>query len=149
LARLAEAEVQFLVVGGIAVVLNGYVRLTEDIDILIEDSAVNIGRLLDCLRGFGEGFARELSVEDFNEDEGAIRIIEETERCEIDIFTRMTGLRYADLIGDAASYDLNGHPVRYASKATLIRLKSGSVREKDRMDVSALTKLQQDPHALD
>ncbi len=32
LARLAEAEVKFLVVGGIAVALNGYVRLTEDGD---------------------------------------------------------------------------------------------------------------------
>ena len=149
LARLAEAEVRFLVVGGVAVVLNGYVRLTEDVDILIEDSAANIERLLDSLAGYGEGFARELSVGDFSDEEGAIRIVEETEQCEIDIFTRMTGLRYADLIGDAPSFVLHGHSFRYASKATLIRLKSRSVREKDQMDVAALTKLQQDPRAFD
>jgi len=33
LARLADAAVEFVVVGGVAVTLNGYTRLTEDVDI--------------------------------------------------------------------------------------------------------------------
>lgn len=32
LALLTASGVRFLVVGGVAVILNGYVRLTEDID---------------------------------------------------------------------------------------------------------------------
>ena len=77
LAKLARAEVKFIIVGGVAVALNGFVRTTEDVDILIEASADNVGRLLDELKEFGEGYARELSPGDFSDSEGAIRIIED------------------------------------------------------------------------
>ena len=56
----------------------------------------------------------------------------------------MTGLYYHDLLPDAGALDLSGRTIRYASKASLIRLKSSSVREKDRMDVIALSRLAQE-----
>lgn len=149
LAKLAEARVRFIVVGGVAVTLNGYARLTEDVDVLVQGSRPNIETLLAVLSDYGEGFARELSVDDFNDEEGAIRIVEETEQCQIDVFTRMSGLHYEDFVPDAGHVDVAGKDVLFASKATLIRLKSGSVREKDRLDVMALQKLVADPHALD
>lgn len=149
LAKLAEVKVRFIVVGGVAVTLNGYARLTEDVDVLVQSSRSNIEALLAALTDYGEGFARELSVDDFNDDEGAIRIVEETEQCQIDVFTRMSGFRYEDFTADAGHVDVAGNDVLFASKATLIRLKSRSVREKDRLDVIALQKLQYDPHALD
>jgi len=45
LAKLARAEIEFIIVGGVAVALNGFVRTTE-VDILIESSAENVTRLL-------------------------------------------------------------------------------------------------------
>ena len=39
LALLAEGGVAFVVVGGVAVTLHGYVRLTEDLDVLISPRA--------------------------------------------------------------------------------------------------------------
>ena len=60
LAKLARAEIKFIIVGGVAVALNGFVRTTEDVDILIESSSGNVARLLDELGNFGEGHAREL-----------------------------------------------------------------------------------------
>ena len=149
LVILAEAGVQFVIVGGVAVTLHGYVRLTEDVDILIEASAPNIRRFLDSLADYGEGFARELSPDDFTDEEGAIRIVEEAELSQIDIFTRMSGLRYPDLRSDAEILSLRGHSIPYASKAALIRLKSQSVREKDQFDVAALKRLEIDPRAFD
>lgn len=149
LVLLAERGVRFVVVGGIAVTLQGYVRLTEDVDLLIEDSAENINLLLAVLGGYGEGFAAELTPADFDGGEGAIRIVEETERCQIDIFTQMTGRRYSDVIVDADTWMLRELPIRYASKASLIGWKERSVREKDRLDAIALRKLQADPRALD
>ena len=149
LARLAESGVRFILVGGLAVALHGYVRLTEDVDILLDSSDENLRRFLACLADFGEGFARELSVADFTDEEGAIRIVEESEHCQIDVFTRMTGLHYADLADDALSHAFGGLTLLYASKAALIRLKSASVREKDRLDVSALRRLEKDPRAFD
>jgi acylphosphatase len=141
--------VRFILVGGLAVALHGYVRLTEDVDILLESSEENVRRFLACLSTFGEGFAREISPADFTDEEGAIRIVEESEQCQIDAFTRMTGLRYADLAADALTHEIGGSAIPYASKSALIRLKAASVREKDRLDVSALRRLEQDLHAFD
>lgn len=149
LVILAEAGVDFLVVGGIAVSIQGYVRLTEDVDLLIDNASDNIHRLLDRLATYGEGFARELSPSDFNDEEGAIRIVEETEQCQIDIFTRMLGRRYSDVIADADRFEVGGHEIAVASKASLIGWKSKSVREKDQFDAMALRRLQENPRAFD
>jgi hypothetical protein len=113
------------------------------VDVLIEAGREDVTRVLDALADYGEGFARELTPEDFTDDEGAIRIVEESEFCQIDIFTQMIGLNYADLLPDAGTLELNGHIIRYASKASLIRLKSSSVREKHQLDVMVLQRLEQ------
>ena len=142
LVKLTDSEVLFVVVGGIAVALNGYVRLTEDVDILVESSEENIKRLLGCLSEFGEGFANELSVDDFSDDEaGAIRVVEATEDCQIDIFTIMSGMRFQNLMQSAGETVVKERRIRFASKQDLIHLKSGSVREKDQIDVIALKRL--------
>jgi len=149
LGVLAEARVRFVVVGGIAVTLQGYVRFTEDIDILIDQSVDNVQAFLTSLADYGEGFARELDVEDFNDEEGAIRILEEVEACQIDVFTRMSGRKYEDVIRDADHFSLREWKIAYASKSSLIGWKEKSVREKDRLDAMALRKLEQDPRAFD
>ena len=138
LAKLARAEVKFIIVGGVAVALNGFVRTTEDIDILIEASAENVTRLLDELRNFGEGHARELSPADFSDSEGAIRIIEDFP---LDVFTMMRGKRYADLVGSTKTTRIDDVEVRYLNSEALIALKSDSQRDQDRIDVSALRAL--------
>ncbi len=149
LAGLADHDVRFIVVGGVAVTLHGYVRLTEDVDILLDLDAENVARFLGCMAGFGEGFARELSVDDFDDSEGAIRIVEISEHVQLDVFTRMSGLHYSDVIMDADRFELGTHAIRYASKAALIRWKENSVREKDRLDALALHKLTANPQAFD
>ena len=149
LARLAEAGVAFVVVGGLAVSMQGYVRLTEDVDLLLADDPANIGRLLATLADYGEGFARELSPADFTDEEGAIRLVEVVESCQMDLFTRMSGYRYQDIIGDADQFPVGGYQISFASKAALIRWKERSLRDKDRLDAAALRRLQSDPHAFD
>lgn len=149
LARLVDAGVEFIVVGGVAVTLHGYARLTEDVDILIRHTPENIDRLLTSLASYGEGFARQLSREDFTDEEGAIRVVEETERCQIDIFTRLSGARFEELIADAPVFDLGSQTFRYASKAALLRIKGASSREKDQIDASALRQLTDDPKAFE
>jgi Nucleotidyl transferase of unknown function (DUF2204) len=138
LAKLARAEVKFIIVGGVAVALNGFVRTTEDVDILIEASTDNIVRLLNELGDFGEGHARELSVGDFSDSEGAIRIVEDFP---LDVFTIMRGKRYADLIGATKTTRIDDGEVRYLNAEGLIALKGNSQRDQDRIDVSALRSL--------
>ena len=148
LVALAEAEIRFIVVGGLAVTLNGYVRLTEDVDFLIDTSEKNIELLISCLQNFGEGFGGELNPGDFSLEPGAIRVIEATEECQMDIFTLIGGYSYADLIDAAESSSIAGRIFRYASKSQLIEIKSTSRREKDQLDVSAMRQLLKDPDAF-
>ena len=138
LAKLARAEVKFIIVGGVAVALNGFVRTTEDVHILIEASAANVARLLDELANFGEGFARELTPADFSDSEGAIRIIEDFP---LDVFTIIRSKRYADLIDTTKTTRIDDVDIHYLNPKTLITLKSDSQRDQDRIDVSALQSL--------
>ncbi len=129
-----------MVVGGVACVINGYVRTTEALDLLIDAERENVERLLSALARHGEGYARELAVADFTDEEGAVRLIEDFP---IDLFTRLGGLRYADLLPYRAVY-LAGDgktEIPHVDAEGLIRFKSKSHREQDRIDVQALRRL--------
>jgi hypothetical protein len=141
LVKLVKDGVVFTTVGGVAVCLNGFIRLTEDVDILVEPSTANIERLLSSLRSFGEGYARELTLQDFGDEEGAIRVVEASEDCQIDLFTRMGGLHWADLRPHVRHFETQGVLVPYLDPEGLICLKQGSHREKDRLDVHALRQI--------
>jgi len=149
LVLLAKAGIQCIVVGGVAVSMQGYVRLTEDVDLLLENSPENLKRFLDCLSHYGEGFASELSLEDFTDEEGAIRIVEEVESCQVDVFTVMAGFRYPDIMSDADFFQVGGYGIAFASKSALIRWKGKSVREKDQLDAMALRRLVENARAFD
>lgn len=137
LESLARAEVKFIVVGGVAVALNGFVRTTDAVDILIERSPENVHRLLAALGSFGEGHARQLSFADFDEAEGAVRVIEDFP---LDIFTVMRGQKYGDFVGEVDQTNINGAKIDFLQAEGLIRLKTPSDREKDQIDVAALRK---------
>jgi predicted nucleotidyltransferase len=53
LKALNDAGVRYLVVGGVAVVLHGYLRTTGDLDLVVELSPKNLGRALDALEDSG------------------------------------------------------------------------------------------------
>ena len=138
LVGLAQAGVDFAVVGGIAVILNGYPRLTQDVDILVEDSPENIRRLLGYLVNWGEGWARELRPEEFVPQEGCIRISEDFD---LDVFTRMLGRSFRDFEFRLRTFESRGVRIRYLAPSGLVELKEASWREKDRLDVEALREI--------
>lgn len=138
LAGLVRARVDFAVVGGLAVIFNGYPRLTLDADIIVDDTPDNLGRLLAELGKWGEGFARELTPGDFTPEEGAIRIAEEFE---LDIFTRLRGLGWRDFQPRLRWVEFTDVRIPYLSPQDLLHCKENSVREKDILDVIALKKI--------
>ena len=138
LAGLVRSEVEFAVVGGVAVSLNGFVRATDDVDILVQAAPENIRKLLDCLAGWGEGFARELKMEDFVPQEGCIRVMEEFD---LDIFTRMRGYSLEEFRPRLRHLETSGVRIPYLAPEDLILLKQESWREKDQVDVAAMRKI--------
>ena len=141
LAELVHGGVDFALVGGLAVGLNGYPRSTMDVDILVADDRENIERLLTTPSDWGEGFARELSVGDFTHEAGCITVAEDFD---LDIFTRMLGKSLDDFrthVQPSADSNLR---VPFLDASALIELKEHSVREKDQLDVLALRRILQE-----
>ena len=138
LVELARANIDFAVVGGVAISLNGFVRATEVVDIIVGKSPENIRSLLKCLERWGEGWARELKVEDFAVEEGSIRVME---NFDLDIFVRMRDKTIDDFRPNFRYFDSEGARIAYLSPADLIYLKQGSWREKDQLDVSAMKEI--------
>jgi len=135
LSLLLSAKIKFIVVGGVACALNGFVRATEDVDILIETSEENVINMLDALQSWGEGYARELTTEDFPLSPGAVRLIE---GFPLDIFTLLNQKTYDDLLPGTGVTDQG---IRYLNAESLIEIKKNSFREKDKLDIIALEKI--------
>lgn len=139
LAGMARAGVDFAVVGGVAVILNGYHRQTRDADIIIRPSPENIERLLACLATWGEGWARELTMEDFKAlDEGSLRVMEEFD---LDIFVKMRGRTLDDFRPRLRYLQSDDVKIPIISPEDLIHCKAGSWRDKDKLDVLAMKQI--------
>ena len=143
LADLSQHGVKYLLVGGLAVALCGFVRTTLDVDILIQADEENILRLLERLEHFGEGAARALTPADFTLEEGSIRIVEDFP---VDVFTIMSGQTYEDLLPLSAIHPIDDVEIVYLNAEGLIKLKSGSLRPQDQLDVQALREIQRRQH---
>jgi hypothetical protein len=138
LAGLARQKIDFAVVGGLAVILNGYPRLTLDADILVRGSPENLGKLLAALKQWGNGFAGELTIADFTAGEGAVRV---TEFFDLDIFVRLGGKTLDDFRPSLRFFESDEVRIAYLSPADLIFLKQDSWREKDQLDVAAMKEI--------
>ena len=138
LVDLVNEGVQFITVGGIACAFNGYVRATEDVDLLVKRDPENIRSLLKYLANYGQGFGKQLTEADFADEEGAVRLIEEFP---IDLFVVMGGNHYEDLVKYTKTIELADVRIPYLNSDGLILLKKNSLREKDKMDVLHLSQL--------
>ncbi len=138
LVELTEKKIDFAVVGGVAVIFNGYERVTQDTDILVNDSPENIRALLKLLEQWGEGWARELKPEEFIPQEGCIRVMEDFD---LDIFTRMRGKSLEDFRPRLRFLEASGVRIPYLSPTDLIFLKQDSWRDKDKLDVLAMKEI--------
>ena len=144
--RLVQDRIEFALAGGLAVCLNGFVRTTDDVDILIDNSPENVARLAACLADFGEGHGKDLTSADLTDEPGAVRVQEDFS---LDIFVRMNGKNLADLSPWIGYYLLKtGTPIPFLKAEALIETKKGSSREKDRADIGALTDLSRQAASL-
>jgi predicted nucleotidyltransferase len=143
LRRLTEGGVDYVVIGGIALVAQGHVRTTRDLDIAFADDAANLealGRVLTDLD------ARLRSVDDeipFTADARTLAGIQlltlETSLGWLDVHKVVPGVaRYDDLRRRAVSVSFDGLPVRVASIDDLLAMKRAAGRDIDRSDIAAL-----------
>ena len=96
-AALLEAEgVEYALIGGYALALQGIVRLTEDVDILVEPTLENARRWVRALSKLPDGAAKELEGDDtLHKELYAIRINDEFT---VDVMNSASGLGWEELL---------------------------------------------------
>jgi hypothetical protein len=143
LERLVSAGVDFVVIGGIAVLLHGYPRLTRDLDIAFAADGGNLKALGGVLTELGAKLRGVDEQLPFTPDDRTLQGIElltlETTAGWLDLQRRTPGVRsYAALRRRAERVDLDGLSVLVASPDDLIAMKRAAGRPQDELDIAAL-----------
>jgi hypothetical protein len=133
---LNSNKVDYLVVGALAVSWHGFPRYSADIDFLIRPSHANAERVL--RRFLNSDSAASISASDLTLTGKVIQLGYEPNR--IDLMTSVTGVSFDDAWDDRAAGDLDGVPVNFIGRSSLLRNKDATGRAKDRIDAEELRK---------
>lgn len=140
LDALGKEEVDYILVGGFAVILHGMPRLTQDIDIFVKVTPGNIGKLQKAL---ARVFQNDESINGITVDElnhySVIRY-GSPEGFYIDIMARLgAAATYKDLEYETLTVD--GISIKVATAETLFGLKKDTLRFEDKRDALFLSEL--------
>lgn len=133
---LNENEVEYIVVGGYAVIIRGYSRSTGDIDIWVNKTADNYIKLQKAMKAFGlpeiavkkdEFFSENFDVFAFGKPPYAIEIM-----------TAVKGLDFKNSFENATIEEINDTPTRIIHLQNLIEAKKAAGRSKDLNDIENL-----------
>lgn len=134
--RLNRAGARYLVAGARALQLWGSARATRDIDILIEPTEENAGRVLDALATTGYGFAKEWAAAEVARK--FVTIIGDDPR--VDILTLAWSVRYRDAVRSAVTFEVEGVGIPALSLDDLIASKRTG-RPQDEADLVVLEEI--------
>jgi hypothetical protein len=134
LCLLNEHEVKYLIVGGWALGVHGYVRATGDMDIWIGQSDLNIQNLLCALKAFGvpDGVDGEF----FKENGNAFRMGNPPLR--IEIITEASGIHFDASYPNRVSIEADGLELPFLNYEDLVTNKRASGRLRDLADLEGL-----------
>jgi hypothetical protein len=153
LSVLTQEGVRFVLIGGMAAILHGDVGVTVDLDVVPDRETPNLERLARALRTLGarirtdgepEGLAFDCSAEFFRNLSPDAIVNLTTEAGDLDVTFCPSGTRgYRDLRRDALEIEAAERlHILVASLADIIRSKEAAGREKDRLALPRLRRLQ-------
>ena len=149
LRELSLAGVRFVVVGGVAAVMQGVERVTYDLDLVIELTRESCLAAIDRLLEIGyrarvpadpRGFADPEMRESWIRDKGMMvfSFWDTTHRrAQVDIFVRYP-VDFEELWQQATQVALDSSTIRLASPAHLVKMKRAAGRAKDLQDIRDL-----------
>lgn len=149
---LAEKEIDFVLVGGLAVALQGYQRVTMDVDVVLAMDVDNLERFIAAAKGAGlrptipvpiESLTRPELIEQWHREKGMLAFSlrgAEAQATVLDVLVKPV-VPYAELRRDALVVEMGTARVPVASIPHLIAMKTGTGRGKDQVDIDELKKL--------
>jgi hypothetical protein len=153
LKMLDEAKVEFVLVGGLAVALQGYQRVTMDVDVVLAMDADNLQRFLSAAKAAGlrptipveiDSLAKPELIEQWYREKGMLAFSlrgSQTMATVIDVLVKPV-VPFADLRRAATIVEVGSISIPVASIEHLIEMKTGTGRSKDAIDIEELRKLQ-------
>ncbi|MDO8925768.1 MAG: hypothetical protein Q7U94_02515 [Sideroxyarcus sp.] len=160
LRSLSEAEVQYVLVGGIAVQLHGYMRSTFDVDLVLAMNDANLVRFIGVARQLGltpsipvtiDSLRDARQIEQWYREKGMLAFAlrePQTGGGVVDVLVRPE-VPFEQLLENAVEGELFELKVPIACIDDLLTMKRSANRPKDRLDIEALEKIKrgEDPNA--
>lgn len=133
---LNSAGARYVLIGGFAVILHGYVRGTQDIDLLIDPSEENVQKIKTALASLPDN---AISLIQNNEVEkySVVRIADEFV---VDLMKKACNIDYDEASREIEFKEVDGVKIPLPSKKLLIRMKD-TVRPGDKADINFLRAL--------
>jgi hypothetical protein len=127
--ELNRLGAKYIVVGGFAIIRQGYTRTTTDIDLLVDDEPGNQHLVLKAMESMPDQAVKELEGADLR-DYIVVRVADEVL---VDLMTRTCGISYKEAESEIEWLEDEGVRIPYASKKLLWRMKQ-THRDKDELD---------------
>jgi len=135
LKLLNSNNVNYLLIGGYAVIIHGYPRFTADLDVVIGGDTENVSRCVAALHDFGFG-ETGIGPEMFSEPDSLVRMGVEPVR--IEILNYLKGLDFNRAYERRLMSKVEDIEIAVISLQDLITNKTAVDRLKDRLDVEEL-----------
>lgn len=159
LQSLAEEEVEYVLVGGLAVQLHGFLRSTFDIDLVLAMNEVNLNRFIGVAKHYGlvpmmpvsiEALKNPGQLEQWYREKGMLAFALREPQIGgsvVDILVR-PDVSFDELKSNAVIGELFSMQVKIASIDDLLTMKRIANRPKDQLDVVALERIKrgEDPN---
>jgi hypothetical protein len=159
LQALSDEQVQYVLVGGMAVQLHGFLRSTFDIDLVLAMNDENLSRFIAVAQRYGlipvspvpiESLRNASLIEQWHSEKGMLAFALREPHIggsAVDVLVR-PDVPYDTLIANAVAGELFGRKVWIASIDDLLVMKRIANRPKDKLDIAALDKIKrgEDPN---
>lgn len=137
LQALNRHEVEYVIVGGYAVILHGYTRTTGDLDIWVRKNVDNYTKLVHAFATFGMP-TFDMTKENFIENEALDVFTFGVPPVCIELITNIKGLSFEEAFKNTIGKEIDDIPIKMLSLEDLIKAKRAAGRSKDRDDIEHL-----------
>lgn len=125
---------RYVLIGGFAVILHGFVRATKDVDFLVDPSEPNIQAVKRAMATLPDNAAALIADNEILE----YQVVRVADEIVVDLLGSACGVSYSDAAsGGIETFKVQGVEIPVAGKELLIRMKD-TIRESDAMDVRFL-----------
>ncbi len=137
--QLADANVEFVIVGAFALAFHGAPRASGDIDIFVRPSAENASRVHQALLQFGAPLqSHGVTAADFAREGSVYQIGLPPRR--IDVLTKISGVTFEEAWASRAAAEVEGRNIPIIGRDAFLKNKACAGRPKDIADVARLMK---------